>query len=190
MGAMRPLAAVALLMLAALAAGCSSESVPIDPARAAKPQAHELRWVERYPASGPGLVFRVRSFAVTRDGWEAEIAFDNRSGVHWELPEAQEAFRRMFGVMLFATGELAEVERKSKDGDLPPVRRARTFAPALVAFLPAGETWSGRISAPGALPAGSFARLVFGPFTAAADPPEGMESPVVWITDRVLELEP
>ena len=57
-------------------------------------------------------------------------------------------------------------------------------------FLPDGETWKGRISARGALPAGAFVRIVFGPFIAVADPPKGMDERVIWITDHALELGP
>ena len=135
-------------------------------------------------------MFRVARLSLTEDGWTADIAIDNRSGVPWELPEAPEAFRRQFGLMLFATGDLDELERLNGDQALPPVRKAERFSPAFPTFLAAGETWSGRMSAAGSLPAGSFARVVFGPFTAVADPPKGMEERVVWITDRVQRIDP
>ncbi len=191
---MRMATGVLVVLAAALLAGCSGSDAgspaATAPVKAARPQRAELDWVERYPEKGPGLVFRVSSFAVTKGGWEAEIAFDNASGAHWELPEAQEAYKRVFGVMLFATDGLEELERLNKDGQLPTVRRADRFAPPLVTFLPAGESWKGRISARGALPAGTFVRIVFGPFIAVADPPKGMDERVIWITDEALELRP
>lgn len=182
--------AAALALVLALTVGCSATTEPVRPARAAGEQSFELRWVERYPAQGPGLVFRVRSFAVTREGWEAEVAFENSSGIHWELPEEPEAFRRMFGVMLFDTGDLAELDRLNREAALPTVRRADTLVPDLITFVPDGETWSGRITARGTLPAGAFVRLAFGPFSAVTDPPEGMEKRIVWITDHAVQLEP
>lgn len=189
----RSLARVLLLALfvAMVTVGCSSESRsdPEPPVRAAPPQEHELGWVERYPATGlERLVFTVRSFEVTDDGWSADIGIDNKTSVNWELPELDQAFERTFGVMLFATGDLASLDRLNQAGELPPPRRATKYEPPLATFLPAGESWSGRISAPGALPGGSFVRVVFGPLLAVGDPPKGLERQVTWITDASLEL--
>jgi hypothetical protein len=186
----RLLPAVVLLTAGALLAGCASESAPVETVRAAGPQTHALDWVERYPGPGPALVFRVTRLALSGSGWSADVAIENRSGVPWELPEAQEAFRRQFGLMLFATGDLAELDRLNDDQSLPPVRKAERFSPAFPTFLAEGETWTGRMSATGSLPAGSFARVVFGPFVAVADPPQGMEERVVWITDHAQRIGP
>ncbi|MGL6279814.1 MAG: hypothetical protein ACRC50_09695 [Gaiella sp.] len=184
------LAAVATLLVLG---GCRGETsgAPVEPVRAAPPQQHELGWKERYPETGAErLVFTVRSFEVTDGGWAAEIGIANQTTVNWELPEVVEGFQRVFGVMLFASGDLAELDRLNKAGELPPPRRATDYDPALETFLPPGEEWSGRISAPGSLPAGSFVRVVFGPLRAVGDPPEGAESQVIWITDQSLELRP
>lgn len=181
----RAAALTALAGALLLVAGCGGSDETVEAVQAAGPQEHVLDWRERYPPTGPGLVFVVRSLSVTEDGWTAEIGVENRSGVHWELPEAEAAFRRTFGLMLFATGDLAELDASDA---LPPVRRGRSFRPAFPTFLAAGETWSGRMSAPGSLPAGRYARVVFGPFTSVAKPPEGMEKKVIWITDHAQRL--
>lgn len=187
---MRRLALAALLASAlALLAGCASESAPVETARAAGPQTHPLDWVERYPGPGPALVFRVSRLSLTENGWTADVAIENRSGAPWELPEAPEAFRRQFGLMLFETGDLAELDDLNADQSLPPVRKAERFSPAFPTFLADGETWSGRMAASGSLPAGSFARVVFGPFVAVGDPPKGMEDRVIWITDHAQRIE-
>ena len=55
-------------------------------------------------------------------------------------------------------------------------------------MLQPGIEWRGTISAPGKLPAGAYVRVVFGPFVAASEPPEGLQSPVVWITDHAHRL--
>ena len=114
----------------------------METVRAAGPQTHALDWTERYPGPGPALVFRVTRLSLTEDGWTADIAIDNRSGAPWELPEAPEAFRRQFGLMLFDTGDLAELDRLNSDQALPPVRKAERFSPAFPTFLADGKTWS------------------------------------------------
>lgn len=187
---MRPTATLALLVVL-LVSGCSRAAAdPIEPFTAAPPQEHPLGWVERYPAKGPGLVFRVASFTITAAGWEADVEIDNASGVGWTVPGDAATFQRTFGVMLFASGDLEEVDRMNRDGKLPTVRAAETFRPTLSTQLPVGASWSGRMSSRGALPAGSFVRIVFGPFKATSDPPEGMEKDVVWITDHAVKLRP
>jgi hypothetical protein len=192
----RPIATISLttlaVVVAVVAAGCTSPAgvTPEAPVRAAPPQVHELDWEERYPATGSEqLVFTVRSLEVTEEGWSAEIGIENRTGIGWELPEPAQAFERAFGLMLFETADLAELERLNEAGDLPPPRRARRYVPPLATFLAAGESWRGRISAPGALPGGRFVRVVFGPLRAIDDPPEGAEPQVVWITDRSQQLD-
>ena len=77
------LAAVAIAVLS----GCSSDAERARRHRHAlqAPQSAELGWVERTPASGPALVFRVHRFAVTEDGWEADVEIENRTTVVWEL---------------------------------------------------------------------------------------------------------
>jgi hypothetical protein len=191
-----PIATLALAALAVagsgVAAGCTNptEVTPEAPVRSAPPQVHELDWEERYPAIGTEqLVFTVHALEVTDEGWAAEIGIENRTGIGWELPEPAQEFERTFGLMLFATADLAELERLNEAGDLPPPRRARRYAPPLSTFLSAGESWRGRISAPGALPGGRFVRVVFGPLRAIDEPPEGAEAQVVWITDRSQQLD-
>lgn len=186
-----PLAALAVVA-SVIAGGCSSPTqvTPEAPVRAAPPQVHELDWEERYPATGTEqLVFTVHVLEVTDEGWSAEIGIENRTGIGWELPEPAQEFERTFGLMLFETADLAELERLNEAGDLPPPRRARRYVPPLATFLSAGESWRGRISAPGALPGGRFVRVVFGPLRAIDEPPEGAEAQVVWITDRSQQLD-
>lgn len=189
----RPIATLALAALAGvMAAGCSSPSevTPEAPVRAAPPQMHELDWEERYPATGSEqLVFTVHALEVTDEGWAAEIGIENRTNIGWELPDSAQEFERSFGLMLFETAGLDELEQLNESGDLPPPRRARRYVPPLAPFLSAGESWRGRISAPGALPGGRFVRVVFGPLRAIDDPPEGAEAEVVWITDRSQQLD-
>jgi hypothetical protein len=188
-GVRRPLAAFALALAAVLvASGCNSPSRETPPATAAPPQEATLNWVERSPETGPALVFRTRTFSVTDDGWRAELEIENTTPVAWELGEDPVAVGQSFGIMLFATNELDEVEQRGANGDLPGLRPARTFDPPLPAKLRPGASWRGTVGATGALAAGRYVRVVFGPLVAEDDPPEGMPGQFYWITDHAYRL--
>jgi hypothetical protein len=175
--------------LALSLAGCGSEPAPPLPSEAAPPQTAELDWVERLPETGPALVFRVRRFAVTDGGWEADVEVENRTDIPWRLPGAEEAVPTSFGVMLFPTAELDEVEDRSRKGDLPGLRAADDYTPALPPRLAPGDSWRGTIAARGALAAGLYVRIVLGPFVAVGDTPDGMQATFSWITDHTYRLE-
>jgi hypothetical protein len=176
------------LVAGALLAGCSSGVGDTPPARAAPPQQAELDWVERSPDEGPALVFHTRRFSVTESGWEAELEIANETTTAWELGEDPVAVGQSFGLMLFATAELDEVEQRGANGDLPGLRPARTFEPGLPSKLAPGNTWRGTVGADGALAAGRYVRVVFGPFVAEDEPPEGMPAQFFWITDNSYRL--
>jgi hypothetical protein len=184
----RPVAVLVALGALLLVSGCGSSGTAPPPAVAAPPQAAELAWKERTPETGPGLVFRVHRFAVTERGWEADVEVENRSGITWVLGEDPVAVGQSFGIMLFATGELGEVEQRSGDADLPGVRPARAFVPELASRLAPGASWRGQVSAPGKLAAGRFVRVVFGPLVAVGKPPNGVPARFVWITDHTYRL--
>ncbi|MCZ7588523.1 MAG: hypothetical protein M5U27_06625 [Gaiella sp.] len=184
----RPLAVLVALGAGALAVGCGASPVTPPPVVAAPPQAAELAWNERSPATGPHLVFRVRRFAVTAQGWEADVEVENRTTVTWELATDRVAVGQSFGIMLFATDELAELEERNRSGDLPGLRAAQSFVPELAATLTPGASWRGTISAHGNLAAGRYVRVVFGPLVADGSPPAGMPARFVWITDHAYRL--
>jgi hypothetical protein len=173
------------LALAAISlAGCASapDAEPLPPARAAEPQTAELRWREEYPPTGQQLRFHVERLEVAEDGWSAEVGVENATQVPFELGSRPLALQ--FGLMLFGTGSLDEVEAASRAGALPAVRTATAIEPPPPAVLGPGVTWRATISAPGSLADGAFARVTFGTFFARGDPPAGMEPTVVWITDQ------
>jgi len=175
----RPLFLAAVLLLA----GCgSAETEPIDPARAAEPQQVELRWLERYPDTGPGLRFAVETLEITEEGWSAVIAVTNATDISFEHGSGEGDLQ--YGLMLFATGDLAELETAAQNGTLPAPRLATRFVPEPPDLLAPNDTWRTTISAPGALADGSYVRVSFGPLRAVGEPPAGMESVVVWITDH------
>jgi hypothetical protein len=181
----------AALALALLLAGCGGAELAErgPPPVAASPQRAALTWVERYPSTGrERLVFRVESIAVTRAGWTARIAVDNETSVPYA--PGRGAAERRYGVMLFSTGDLGELEEAARAGGLPAVREATRIEPEPPEALAPGSSWRASLSAPGSLPAGSHVRVVFGPFHALGEPPEGLEPDVVWITDRSYRLRP
>ncbi len=130
----------------------------------------------------------MRRFSVTQSGWEAELEIENETTATWKLAEDPVAVGQSFGVMLFATGELDEVEQRGADGDLPGLRPARTFEPALPTELARDDSWRGTVGADGALAAGRYVRVVFGPFVTEDEPPEGMPTQFFWITDHSYRL--
>jgi hypothetical protein len=180
-----------LLVVVAVAVGCGGEGGELPPPTPAPPQTAKLGWTERYPAgTSGGIVFTVSTFALTSTGWRAEVGIANETGVPWQLPGEDATVESLFGLILLPTGDLAELERRNRAGDLLPVREARTFRPELPVSLEPGASWRGTMAGPGNLPAGLWVRLVFGPLhaPAAGDLPEGMQSPVVWFTDHAYRL--
>ncbi len=177
-------------VVALLVTGCggSDGGIPVPLLVKAPPQHAELDWLERYPSQAPVLVFGVRSLSVTATGWTAAVSVENRSGVGWKAGDAQLAAERSFGLMLFPTGDLKELDRRNRAHDLPAIRAATSIEPALPDVLGAHATWRGTLSAPGALAAGLYARVSFGPFVSVGTPPPGVDGAVIWITDHAYRL--
>ena len=154
---------------------------------AARPQSASLDWRETHGTPGEQLVFSVDSLRVTRRGWRASVALENRSSVAYELDPGA-TLNRSFGVMLFSTGRIEELNQLNASNSLPAERPAVRFEPTLPAILEPGASWKGTISAPGSLAAGNWVRIVFGTLIAVGNPPEELGQTVVWITDRAYRL--
>ena len=90
--------------------------------------------------------------------------------------------------MLFGSGDHDELDSRNADGTLPAVRRAVAYRPSLPRILEPGKSWSGTISAPGALVADSWVRVVFGPLVSVGEPPATLDDNVVWISDAAYFL--
>jgi hypothetical protein len=180
--------ALATIGLALALTGCTTEAEPIPAAIPAGPQFAEVGWDEPFPAKAPRLVFRVASFAVTEDGWKAAVEIANETNITWRIGAEGSSAGQQFGVMLFATDSLDEVEERNRDASLPAIRRATAYEPPPPATLAPSTTWSGTISARGALASGRFVRVTFGLLTAVGTPPEGVPEQVLWITDSAYEL--
>jgi len=178
-----------VLLAVVLLTGCgpAAETEQVAPARPAEPQHLRLGWLESYPSAGERrLRFAVDSLTVRADGWSAEIGITNRTGSSFEL--GVDRARLTFGLMLFTTGGLDELERLNREGRLPTVRLAATIEPPPPDLLAPGATWRATLSAPGSLADGSWVRVTFGPLRAVGDPPEGLDPVVIWITDRSTKL--
>jgi hypothetical protein len=183
-----PLSALFVLLLLALT-GCAGSGGPVPTAGKAGAQSAKLGWVEPYPAKQPALVFRVASFTVTPTGWSARISVENTSDIGWSVGGKQNAAQLAFGVMLFPNDDKKETEERNRNKDLPAIRAATSYTPALPVVLESGRTWSGDIAAPGALAAGLWVRISFGPFMSVGEPPDGASPTVQWFTDHAYQLK-
>jgi hypothetical protein len=157
---------------------------------AAGPQRATLGWRET-AGEDEQIVFTVDSLEVRDRGWEAKVGVENRTSVPWEIAGPGAPSGHDFGLMLLPTGETSEFEQQNEEGMLPAIREADRIEPAAPRILEPGVSWSGTISAPGALVSDSWVRVVFGPLVPVGDAPEGLpDDGFVWITDRTHRLRP
>jgi hypothetical protein len=189
-----------LLVLVALGAGLvgfglSATAERLDdagarprPTVAASPQSTAVEWRETYGTQGQKLVFSVASLEVMPGGWRARVSLDNGTSVPFEVGDPRHSAYRSFGLMLFGSGDHDELEARNAEGTLPAVRRAVAYRPSLPGILEPGKSWSGTISAPGALVADSWVRVVFGPLVSVGEPPARLDDNVVWISDVAYRL--
>jgi hypothetical protein len=181
-------AVLAGFAFSATASRGNDENAPTEPILAASPQQAKLDWRESYGTGTQKLVFSVDSLQVMPNGWRARVSLENDTSVPYEVGDPKDAIDRTFGLMLFPSGDHSDLESKNEQGELPSVRRAVAYQPSLPRILEPGQSWSGTISAPGALVADSWVRVVFGPLISVGEPPEKLNDHVVWITDRAHPL--
>jgi hypothetical protein len=182
-------AALAGLAISSTANRIRDDDAPTPASKPAGPQLADLGWRETYGPRGQQIVFTVDSLEVTEGGWRARLGLENSSSVAYEVGDPRSTLDRSFGLMLFSTGNVEDLERRNASGTLPAIRSAETYQPRLPQILEPGASWQGTISATGALAAGSWVRVVFGALVAVAKPPEGLPERVVWITDHAHKLE-
>ncbi len=188
----RGLTLASLLAAAALGlAGCgpTGSEATVSTSLAAPPQTARLDWLEPFPAESPALVFGVTSFTVTSSGWSAEISVENRSDIGWKIVDRHAENELRFGLMLLPNDDAKEFDRLNRNLELPTIRPAERYKPALPVVLEQGQTWRGTISASGALAGGRWVRINFGPFASVGEPPKGTPGTVTWITDHAYHLE-
>jgi hypothetical protein len=186
----RAVPAGVLLTLVLLAlTGCGAGDDPVPVAVRAGPQSAKLNWTEPWPAKQPALVFKVASFTVTPSGWSAQISVQNTSDIGWAVGGPRYEAELAFGVMLFPNDDQEEFQDRVRNNDLPAIREATSYVPALPAVIKAGQSWSGVISAPGALAAGLWVRIAFGPLRSVGEAPDGAVPVVQWFTDHAHRLD-
>jgi hypothetical protein len=177
-------AAVGGFAIASVAERIRGDDEASSASTAAGPQTKTLDWREAMGPAGERLVFGVTRFQVLANGWRARVSVTNDSSVAFEIDKAH----RSFGLMLFATGKHEELTQRNADGTLPAIRAALEYEPALPQVLEPNTTWTGEISAQGALAAGSWVRVVFGIFEPIGRAPDALNSPLEWITDNAYRL--
>ncbi len=176
-----------LLTAVVLLAGCGTvQREPPELREPAKPQQAVLNWRESYGEGTQRLHFEVARLDVLADGWSAEVAIENNTEIPFELGKRPVALA--FGVMLFADGVQETLDEANRAGTLPPLREAVTIEPPPPDVLAPGARWESTLIAPGALAAGSYARVVFGTLVAVGEPPGEMQPTVIWITDHAYRL--
>ena len=176
---------VLLAVLLLTGCGTAAETEQIPPARAAEPQHAELDWRESHPATGEEQIhFVVDELTVRREGWSVGIAVTNATHTSFELGVNALAF----GLMLFATGDLEELEKANRERRMPAPRLADTMRPEPPDVLEPGVTWRATLSGRGSLANGSWVRVAFGPLRAVGEPPPDMRPVLYWITDHAYEL--
>ena len=181
-------AAFAALAFSTTAGRLDDDPGPVAPSVAAGPQSATLDWQETYGSGADRVVFEVERLEISPGGWRAWVAVTNDTPVSYELGDPRATLDREFGLKLFTTDDHDELERRIANGTLPATRVAKRYEPTLPRLLTPGSTWRGTMSAPGALAAGSYVRVVFGTLLAVGKPPEGMNHRIVWITDHAYEL--
>lgn len=181
-------AAFAGFVVASVVRDLRGSSDATETSAAAPPQTAALGWNETYGSPGQQLRFRVDWLKVVKGGWEARIGMSNDTTSAYDVGGPEATLDRSFGLMLFSTRAHSELDERNRNGTLPPVREAIHFAPSLPKVMEAGDSWEGTISAPGALAAGSWTRVVFGALVVIGKPPSGAPPQIVWITDHAYKL--
>jgi len=182
--------AAALIALACLClAGCGGGEPKLQDLGPAPPTTTRLDWVEHEGDPGARLVFLVHTLRITPTGWSADVGVRNESKGAFSLATGSASLDNQFGVMVFPTGDHRDLDQRARAGTLPTVRAATTIEPPPPSVLKAGASWDGTLAAKGALPAGLWLRVSFGPLDAVDDPPAPLPRTIfTWITDHAYRL--
>lgn len=186
---------ISVLVLVALGAAIAGFAVSTNARRgdgdaassaravAAGPQQATLGWREVAGEVDEQLVFSVEALEVLSDGWTVKLSVENQSTTSYKVASTLE---RPFGLMVLSSGDYDELMEQNESGTLPTVRPAADYEPQLPAVLEPGDSWVGTISAPGALVANGWIRVVFGAFVSVVE----AQDVVAWISDHTYRLRP
>jgi hypothetical protein len=150
---------------------------------AAGPQRATLGWREVAGEPGEQLVFSVETLEILSDGWKARLSVENQSTTSYKVTST---LAQPFGLMMLSSGDYNELQEQNESGTLPRVRPATSYAPRLPDVLEPGDSWIGTISAPGALVANGWVRVVFGALISVDQPGDVLS----WISDHTYQLRP
>lgn len=168
------------LLLAVTLAGCSGAERPTL-APPATPRTFELGWKER--SAEPGFEFRVGRIVITENGWRATISVTNRTRSAYRIG------RQTVGLVLLETPSAQELQELT-DGleRSPPSLSPQRVRPGPPGILRAGASWNAVLEGDTVLRRGSFARVLFGPFTRIGQRTREEPADILWVTDHVVRL--
>ncbi len=122
-------AALAGFAFSSAAGQFRTDEMPARPTAAASPQSKNLDWHETHGPPGEKLVFGVDRLQVLADGWRARLALTNDTSISYAVGDPRATLDREFGLMLFETGEIEELERRNGNNTLPATRPAVLYQP-------------------------------------------------------------
>ena len=110
------------------------------------------------------MQIRVRRLVVGRRSWRVDAALANRTGVALQVVRPHHLHAVEFGLDVFDTNTLGEVETRAARKALHTGALPERVVPPIAGVLQPGDRWAGSFSAPGRLPRGKYVRVVFGRF--------------------------
>jgi hypothetical protein len=115
----------------------------------------------------------VQRLVLRRAGWRVYASIANHTGAAVQVSRPHHQNQVQFGVGVFETNRLEEVERRVEAGAVHNNALAERVDPPLPHALQAGERWRGSFSGRGRFPRGRYVRIEFGRFTFPGTVPRG-----------------
>jgi hypothetical protein len=167
-----------------VSAGCgSTEHVAWAP-----PQTVPFHGSSDCGPKGRDIEIHVRRLVLRRDGWRVDASIANHTGTAVQVSRPHHPNHVQFGVDVFETNRLGEVERRVAQRAMHNNALAERVEPPLPHALEPGERWRGSFSGPGRLPAGRYVRIEFGRFTFPGTVPPGYPARFFCVTDDAPRL--
>jgi hypothetical protein len=176
--------AAAIAAAALASAGCGST----DHVVWARPQTVRFHGSSDCGPKGRNIEIHVQRLVLHRDGWRVDASIVNRTGTAVQISRPHHANQVQFGVDVFETDSLAEVERRVAQRAMHDNALAERVVPPFGHVLEAGERWRGSFSGPGRFPAGRYVRIEFGRFIFPGTVPPGLDAHFYCVTDDAPRL--